>query len=84
MGKTGTRKLVCGGYKLYGKRECTNHFVDYELLYKVVLQEIRGLLTFTEGEKEELEKALLEPFGHKEMTCEERAAVSFKKTGKRS
>ncbi|MDR1769436.1 MAG: recombinase family protein [Hungatella sp.] len=78
VGKTGTRKLVCGGYKLYGKRECTNHFVDYELLYKVVLQEIRGLLTFTEGEKEELEKALLEPFGHKEMTCEERAAVSFK------
>ncbi|MDR0923721.1 MAG: recombinase family protein [Hungatella sp.] len=78
VGKTGTRKLVCGGYKLYGKRECTNHFMDYELLYKVVLQEIRGLLTFTEGEKEELEKALLEPFGHKEMTCEERAAVSFK------
>jgi site-specific DNA recombinase len=81
-GKTGSRKLVCGRYKLYGKRECTNHYMDYELLYKVVLQEIRSLLTFTEGEKEELEEALKVPFCPKEIPGKEKTVDALKKRGK--
>lgn len=85
MSSTGTgskaqsRKLVCGGYKLYGKKECTNHFMDYELLYHVVLQEIRSLLSFPESEKEEMEEALREPFFPGVMHGEEKAADSLKK-----
>lgn len=85
MSSTGTgskaqsRKLVCGGYKLYGKKECTNHFMDYELLYHVVLQEIRSLLSFPESEKEEMEEALREPFSPGVMHGEEKAADSLKK-----
>ena len=42
MSATGTRKkgakanLTCGGYKLYGSKECSNHFVDYDTLCEVV------------------------------------------------
>lgn len=85
MSSTGTgskaqsRKLVCGGYKLYGKKECTNHFMDYELLYHVVLQEIRILLSFPESEKEEMEEALREPVFPGVMHSEEKLADSLKK-----
>lgn len=72
-GKKGSRKLVCGGYKLYGRRECTNHFIDYELLYQVVLEELRSLLSFTEEEKAEIDRALLEPFLRKEISGEKKA-----------
>jgi DNA invertase Pin-like site-specific DNA recombinase/DNA-binding MarR family transcriptional regulator len=47
MSTTGTRKkgaianLVCGGYKLYGSKECSNHFIDYQALYDVVISELR-------------------------------------------
>lgn len=57
MSSTGTRKkgniyhLVCGGYKLYGTKECTNHFIDYDVLCQVVMQELRSLLALTEEEK---------------------------------
>ena len=42
MSATGTRKkgspanLVCGGYKQLGKEACTNHFLDYNALYRMV------------------------------------------------
>ncbi|SET91657.1 recombinase family protein [Lacrimispora sphenoides] len=77
-GKAKSRKLVCGGYKLYGRKECTNHFMDYELLYYVVLQEIRSLLSFTESEKEEIEETLREPVSPGEMQGEEKAVFSLK------
>ena len=40
MSTTGSRKkgsaynLVCGGYKLFGSGKCTNHFIDYDVLYE--------------------------------------------------
>ena len=33
--------LVCGGYKLYGKKACTNHFISYSQLCATVLSEAR-------------------------------------------
>lgn len=72
-GKRGSPKLVCGGYKLYGKRECTNHFMEYELLYKVILEEIRSLLSFTEEEKAEIDAVLRELCIPEEMSGEKKA-----------
>lgn len=60
MSITGSRKkgsiynLVCGGYKLYGSRECSNHFIDYELLYHIVLQELQTLISLTESDKRDI------------------------------
>lgn len=53
MSTTGTRKkdskynLVCGKYKLYGSKECTNHFIDYDVLYQLVLSNINKHLKIT-------------------------------------
>lgn len=47
MSSVGTRKkdsvanLACGAYKQYGKTKCTNHFIDYDILYSLVLNSIR-------------------------------------------
>jgi len=43
MSSAGTRKkgspavLVCGSYKQHGKDCCSNHFIDYAVLYQIVL-----------------------------------------------
>ncbi len=63
VGKKGTvEKLVCGGYKLYGTKECSNHFIDYEILYDIVLQEIRRQVYLTEEDKNDIMKALEENY----------------------
>ena len=47
MSSVGNRKmgspadLACGSYKLYGKNACTNHFIEYNTLYRLVLTELR-------------------------------------------
>ena len=43
--------LACGGYKSYGANECSNHFIDYELLYNTVWQEIKFWLSLSETER---------------------------------
>ncbi len=64
MSTTGTRKkgaianLSCGGYKLYGSKECTNHFIDYETLYNIVLEELRKHICLTGEEKKAILKEL--------------------------
>lgn len=64
MSSTGTRKkgtvanLVCGGYKLFGSRECTNHFINYEVLYQVILQELREQVRLSAIQKHEMLYAL--------------------------
>ncbi len=42
--KGATANLACGGYKLYGKTCCTNHFIDYDVLYSIVFSTIKALL----------------------------------------
>ena len=32
--------LACGGYKLRGSRECSNHFIDYNHLCRIVLDTV--------------------------------------------
>lgn len=49
--KNSTYNLVCGRYKLYGSEECSNHFIDYELLYQSVLSEVREMLALSEKDK---------------------------------
>jgi len=60
MSTVGTRKkgatanLTCGGYKLYGSGECSNHFIDYDTLYEIVLSSIRELVQLSEQNKAEI------------------------------
>jgi len=60
MSTTGTRKkgaianLTCGGYKLYGNQVCSNHFIDYQALYDVVLSEVRKQLKAAERDISEI------------------------------
>ncbi len=58
MSAVGTRKksaaanLTCGGYKLYGKSECSNHFIEYGLLARIVLSSIREAVRLSPEEEE--------------------------------
>lgn len=60
MSTVGNRKkgspadLACGGYKLYGSGECSNHFIDYNVLYDIVLNAIREQIRLTSDEKSAL------------------------------
>lgn len=49
--KGSTYNLSCGGYKTYGAKECSNHFIDYDLLYQTVLQEIRLWLSLSKEDR---------------------------------
>ena len=57
MSATGTRKkgspanLTCGGYKLYGAEECSNHFIDYNALYEIVQASLREQLAISREER---------------------------------
>lgn len=56
--KGSTYNLCCGGYKSYGAVECSNHFIEYDSLYRVVQEELRSLLSITAREREEIISAL--------------------------
>ncbi|SFR93620.1 recombinase family protein [Anaeromicropila populeti] len=64
MSTTGTRKkgtvtnLVCGGYKLFGSKECSNHFVDYGILYQIVLNEIKKQIILSDEDRQVIGKVL--------------------------
>lgn len=64
MSTVGSRKkgspanLACGSYKLYGAKACSNHFIDYNALYRIVLDAVRRQTSLTEGERAELLRAL--------------------------
>lgn len=69
MSTVGTRKkgspasLACGGYKLYGSKACTNHFIDYNALYRVVLEAVREQAALTPGERAALYRTLSAQLG---------------------
>ena len=54
MSATGTRKkgspanLVCAGYKLYGSGQCSNHFIDCNVLQKIVLSSLKEQLCMSD------------------------------------
>ena len=73
------RKLVCSGYKQYGRTSCTNHYMNYDLLCQIVSQELETLITLSEEEKKEI-SGQLEYYGRNRGNPEEkRAAASLKK-----
>lgn len=60
MSTVGTRKkgavanLACGGYKLYGSKECSNHFIDYTDLYNIVLDAIKDAIKLSKEDKQKI------------------------------
>lgn len=54
MKKDSPSCLACGGYKLYGRKVCTNHFIDYGVLYRVVLESIQKRAAAFQEETEKL------------------------------
>ncbi len=52
--------LSCGGYKTYGANECSNHFIDYQLLYNTVLQEIKLWLSLSDDDRKLLVEELIQ------------------------
>lgn len=50
--------LSCGGYKSYGIKECSNHFISYNLLYDVVLRELKQWLRLTNDDMRDIIKGL--------------------------
>lgn len=73
------RKLVCSGYKQYGKTACTNHYMEYVLLCQIVSQELEALITLSEEERKELAERL-EAYGKNMGNPEEkRTAATLKK-----
>lgn len=60
MSTVGTRKkgspanLACGGYKLYGSSECSNHFIDYNILYNIILETIHSTINLNEIDKNDI------------------------------
>lgn len=83
MSTTGTRKkgavanLVCGGYKLYGGKECTNHFIDYELLYDVVLKEVKKQVLLSPKEKQEILFELTQEQSNSEAEAEKKKSLAL-------
>lgn len=65
MSSVGTRKkgstanLECGAYKLKGAKACTNHFIDYDVLYKIVLDTLKEQISLSEQDKKEILNAVL-------------------------
>lgn len=68
MSTVGTRKkdspanLACGGYKLYGTSACTNHFIDYNVLYDIVLKSIQQQLALSKEDKDKLVLSIKQEF----------------------
>ena len=60
MSTTASRKkgsiynLVCGRYKLRGSKYCTNHFIDYNELYNLVLETLNKYLKLSDDEKNKI------------------------------
>ena len=52
--KGSTANLECGAYKLKGAKACTNHFIDYDVLYKIVLDTLKEQISLSEQDKKEI------------------------------
>ena len=50
--------LCCGGYKARGAKACSNHFLAYDTLCALVLEELRALLPLPDAEREALLSSL--------------------------
>ncbi len=76
MSTVGTRKkgatanLVCGGYKLGGLKYCTNHVIDYDIFYQMVLTALQKQIRLTEKEKQKILEAIAKDAEHQDNSQE--------------
>ncbi len=56
--------LTCGGYKSYGAKECSNHFIDYEVLWNAVSRDLQNWLRLTDEQRENLAHELAAEKAH--------------------
>lgn len=65
--KKGSRaNLTCGGYKLHGSGECSNHFIDYDILYGIVLASIREVVRLSSQDEQDIIKKVKDRTGGQE------------------
>lgn len=74
-----TYNLCCGGYKTYGSRECSNHFISYDFLYDTVLQELRGWLSLPDTDRDAIVNELRQEEVLRQRQANAGVAQSFEK-----
>ena len=74
--KGATYNLCCGGYKTYGARECSNHAIDYDVLYHLVQQELKALITLSTEQREKVIAALLADAQKRQEIATDRQALA--------
>lgn len=52
--------LACGAYKLHGSKACSNHFIDYDVLYQIVLKTIQNIMRLSKEDQADILKAASE------------------------
>lgn len=67
--------LACGGYKLYGNSECSNHFIDYDVLYDIVLSSIKELVSLSEKDESEILKKAQAKIQNQSMQMNQRKEI---------
>lgn len=50
--------LACGAYKLHGSKACSNHFIDYDILYQVVLKMIQNVMRLSKADEADVLEAV--------------------------
>lgn len=82
--KGATYNLCCGGYKTYGSNECSNHFIDYDLLYDTVLQELKRWLSLSDEERETIVNELQQEEAQRQQQENSGAAQSLARMEQRA
>lgn len=82
--KGATYNLCCGGYKSYGSNECSNHFIDYDLLYDAVLQELKRWLSLSDEDREAMVSELQQEEAQRRQQSNAGAAQSLARMEQRA
>lgn len=82
--KDANANLVCGGYKLYGKSECSNHFIDYDTLNNIVLSILKEIVSLSDNEKNSIIRKALEKYNKSSICNKPKKEISeIKKRAKK-
>ena len=75
----GVYRLACGAYKLRGTAGCTNHFIDYETLCRLVLEQLRKQLQLTDEQRHALLNRAMELPGRADGGRTDKRAATLKR-----
>lgn len=53
-------QFACGTYRQYGKSRCSMHYIRYETVYKIVLEEIQNLVQLVTLDKDKIHEMIYE------------------------